>query len=130
MKLHLDKDGNPLDTLEWAALFEDEEYKRIGLSAYPALEDLAAGDELNAEPVATISTVWIGINLQYGVGDPLIFETMIFGGRWDQEQMRYATEAQALEGHQRVVEDLREGRAPFWLADYMADHADGDSEGG
>jgi hypothetical protein len=51
----------------------------------------------------SVSTVFLGLNHQYGDGPPLIFETMVFGGKYDQEQERYATEAQALEGHARWV---------------------------
>ena len=52
-----------------------------------------------------VSTVWLGIDHQFGNGPPLIFETMTFRGTHalgDQE--RYSTEAQAIEGHRRMVE--------------------------
>jgi hypothetical protein len=39
----------------------------------------------------------------------LIFETMIFGGPFDQSQWRYHTEAAALAGHRQLVEALRAG---------------------
>ncbi len=40
---------------------------------------------------AWISTLWLGINHNYGDGPPLIFETMVFGGEHDEEMMRYAS---------------------------------------
>lgn len=46
-----------------------------------------------------VSTVWIGLDLGWGRGAPLIFETMIFGGPLDGETARYATEAEARAGH-------------------------------
>ncbi len=50
-----------------------------------------------------VSTVFLGLNHQYGGGPPLIFETMIFGGEYDEEQWRYTTEAEALQGHEAAV---------------------------
>ena len=51
----------------------------------------------------TVSTVWLGIDHQYGAGPPLIFETMIFGGPLDEEQWRYSTENSAIAGHAAAV---------------------------
>ena len=58
---------------------------------------------------ARISTVFLGLDHAYDVGPPLIFETMIFGESHalDQEQWRYATREEALEGHARAVEIVR-----------------------
>ena len=50
-----------------------------------------------------VSTVFLGMNHNYGDGPPLLFETMIFGGEHDDKQWRYTTEAQALEGHKAAV---------------------------
>ena len=53
-----------------------------------------------------ISTVFLGINHQYSNGKPRIFETMIFGGKYDQEMERYSTWNEAEEGHKRWVERI------------------------
>ncbi len=50
-----------------------------------------------------VSTVFLGMNHNWDDGPPLIFETMIFGGEHSDEQWRYTTEAQALEGHKTAV---------------------------
>lgn len=50
-----------------------------------------------------VSTVWLGIDHQWGNGPPLIFETMVFGGEHDQDTTRYSTEAEALAGHDEIV---------------------------
>lgn len=50
-----------------------------------------------------VSTVLLVLDHQWGDGPPIIFETMVFGGRWDQEMDRYSTEAQALAGHWAMV---------------------------
>lgn len=119
--MHFDRAGEPITFDRWGELFEDREYQRVALDVYPSLEDTALGDHpLDGEPMATVSTVWLGIDHGWGSPVPIIFETMIFGGPYNDEQMRYATEAQAVEGHRRVMDDLRAGRAPWWLTDEMA----------
>jgi len=55
------------------------------------------------EPVR-ISTVFLGLDHNFsGTGPPLLYETMIFGGKYDQHQQRYATKAEALAGHKKCV---------------------------
>lgn len=62
----------------------------------------------------TVSTVWMGIDHNHsGMGSPLIFETMVFGGDYDYELQRYSTEEQALRGHLDTVDRVRAGRPPF-----------------
>ena len=60
-----------------------------------------------------VSTVFLGVDLNFlDDGAPLLFETMIFGGKHDQYQERYATRTEALLGHKRafdmVVADHRQ----------------------
>ena len=50
-----------------------------------------------------ISTVFLGLDHQFGDGPPLIFETMVFGGPLDMEQERYATWEEAEIGHMAMV---------------------------
>lgn len=57
-----------------------------------------------------VSTVFLGLNHQHGLDEglpPLIFETMIFGGRHDQTTIRYSTEERARGGHEAVVSVIR-----------------------
>jgi hypothetical protein len=49
------------------------------------------------------STVFIGLDHNWGEGPPLVFETMIFGGEFDQYQYRYSTWAEAEAGHAVAV---------------------------
>jgi hypothetical protein len=54
-----------------------------------------------------VSTVFLGINHNFfGEGPPILFETMIFGGRMDEYQHRYHTYEEALAGHHMVCEEL------------------------
>jgi hypothetical protein len=71
--------------LTWARWFEKENNRRVDLT------ETAKG---------VVSTVFLGI----GVDDPpLLWETMVFGGEHNEYQERYATYAEALEGHARAV---------------------------
>lgn len=54
-----------------------------------------------------ISTVFLGIDHSFGVGPPLIFETMVFGGDLDQEMDRYSTWKEAVNGHKKMVRKVR-----------------------
>jgi len=88
-----DKAGNPItDEVDFYRLFKDESYKRFAFTEF-------------TEKGITISTVWLGFNHNFfDKGPPLIFETMVFGGSFDEHQWRYATEKEAIEGHQKAVD--------------------------
>jgi hypothetical protein len=89
---YYDRNGNPMTMEEWARTFEDfEDYRRVRFTEIPS--------------VARVSTVWLGLDHRFGDGPPLIFETMVFRDGWDGEyQQRYATEAEAIAGHQEAVQ--------------------------
>lgn len=53
-----------------------------------------------------VSTVFLGIDHQFGGGDPLLFETMIFGGERDSFQYRYSTWDEALKAHETIVKEF------------------------
>lgn len=56
-----------------------------------------------------ISTVFLGLNHQWGNGPPLLFETIIFGGKHSEDQWRYSTWDEAVAGHDAVVDKLTWG---------------------
>jgi hypothetical protein len=56
-----------------------------------------------------ISTVFLGINHQWGDGPPLLFETMIFGGPHDQRQTRASTWDEAEKQHAEAVALAKSG---------------------
>lgn len=88
---YYDRAGNPIDT---------DTFRRM----WP-VQQRVAFDRIGD---VDISTVWLGLDHNFsGEGPPLIFETMVFGGRHDQEQQRYATEQAALFGHSLWVAHIR-----------------------
>jgi hypothetical protein len=89
----LDRDGEPIPVVVATDLLADPDYKILKKDAY------VLGDE----PVE-VSTVWLGLDHNWWPDrPPLIFETMVFGGKLHLECWRYAFEAQALEGHEAAV---------------------------
>lgn len=51
-----------------------------------------------------VSTVFLGLDHQWGDGPPMIFETMIFGGEHDQYQERCSTWEEAEAMHKKACE--------------------------
>mgnify|MGYP000154984527 CR=1 FL=1 len=89
-----DSDGQPLlcpDLMTWAAWMESGE-RRVALDVF--------GD-------VRVSTVFLGIDHRFDAGDPVLWETMVFGGPLDGEQERYTSRAAALDGHQAMADRVR-----------------------
>ena len=92
MDRYYNKEGQSIGMLEWAKLFGDLDYKVVKQEELPNKK--------------WVSTVWLGLNHQFGKGKPLIFETMVFpkrdgGGELDME--RYSTLEEAKKGHKKMV---------------------------
>ena len=51
----------------------------------------------------SISTIFLGFDHSWGGGEPILFETMIFGGENDMYQERYHTKQEALIGHKNAI---------------------------
>jgi hypothetical protein len=104
VSLYYDKAGQPITRDEWAALRYDpdgkvSDYARIGFDTIGDVE---------------VSTVWLGIDHAFTLGGPpVIYETMIFGGEFDQDMLRCRTEDVALHNHREAVDNIRRGRAPW-----------------
>lgn len=79
---------------------------RVALTDIPSVKILTTLGKLFRskffEPVQ-VSTVFLHIDCNYGTGKPELFETMVFGGEYDEHQWRYATWDEALKGHWEVV---------------------------
>ncbi len=56
-----------------------------------------------------VSTVFLAIDHSFGGGrKPILFETLVFGGPLDQEQMRYSTWEEAEKGHAAMVQRVKD----------------------
>jgi hypothetical protein len=91
----LDDDKNPVhidDPVTWGRGFEK-------------LNRFVARDEVDG---VAISTVFLGIDHSFlGIGPPILWETMIFGGPMNHEMWRYSSLQDALDGHASVLEKVR-----------------------
>ncbi len=94
-KYILDENGNPVpcdDLLTWGEQFEKNPGRVL------AQDRIKVG-----EKDILVSTVFLGLDHNFGEGEPILWETMIFGGEHDQYQERYETRAGASIGHQRAL---------------------------
>jgi hypothetical protein len=90
----LNDNGRPIpcgDLFEWANWMETQRAKRIV-------------EKTQIDEHVRVSTVFLGLDHNFYGGDPLLYESMIFGGPHDQHQERYHTLEEAKRGHQTMVE--------------------------
>lgn len=86
----LDANGNPKpepDVRAWGEWVQKAD-RRIALDKFDGVK---------------VSTVFLGLDHNFGSGEPLVFETMVFGGPFDEECERYSTREQAIAGHAAMV---------------------------
>jgi len=86
----LDEAGRPQpvdDVLTWARWFE-------------TAERTVASDHVGD---VHVSTVFLALDHAFGVGPPVLWETMIFGGALDQECWRYTSREAAIAGHAEAL---------------------------
>lgn len=100
--------------LEWAAWFESTD-RHVALDhvalrfswfqkkTIALLNPILKLFGYSFEESACVSTVFLGIDHNFGDGAPLLFETMIFGGKHNEYQRRYATWTEAEAGHKHAV---------------------------
>lgn len=55
-----------------------------------------------------VSTVFLGVNHQFGDGPPLVYETMTFGNDALSICERYSTRPEAIAGHAEVAEQVKQ----------------------
>ena len=58
-----------------------------------------------------VCTVFLGLDMSLGVSEPVLFETIILGGRRDRDLFRYRTWAEAESGHEAAVRFVQQGYA-------------------
>lgn len=76
------------DVLEWGKWFETA-------NRHVAQTTLPNGTR--------VSTVFLGLDHSFSDGEPILFETMIFGGEHNEYQERYSTWEEAEAGHKQAV---------------------------
>lgn len=80
----------PASVEQWAESFNDRENRIV---------------EQNHIGEILISTVFLGLDHSWNAGDPpMIFETMIFEGKYDEYQERCSSYKQALKMHKRAYD--------------------------
>lgn len=111
--LYYDIEGRPINSAEYSNLLMA---KNIARSNAPSGQSTPVDDptRIGSDHVGSswISTTWLGLDHNFGAGPPLIFETMIFGGDYDEHCWRWATREAALAGHEGIVAALRSGDNP------------------
>ena len=98
---------------DWYELLENGSVRKIGdiysvidRKGHDALSLKKSFDLKTKVGEAEVSTVFLGLDHSFVSGPPVLFETMIFGGQYDQEMWRYHTKAEAEIGHKAVVQAL------------------------
>lgn len=92
--------GDPIeepDTIRWAEWLEKNfELRRVGYTKVSSKVE--------------VSTIFLGMdqNMPFGKGRPVLWETMIFGGRHHLYQQRYSSREDAVIGHEKAVRIARE----------------------
>jgi hypothetical protein len=65
-----------------------------------------------------VSTVFLGMDHNFwgcdvdNISTPILFETMVFGGKYDGRQRRYSTYGDAKKGHWEIVDGIRNDMPP------------------
>jgi hypothetical protein len=103
----------------WYILAEDgetpvhvgwEPYVRWQQDHNPTNAPMRVGDTYVGD--VEVSTVFLCHDHNWWGGPPILWETKIFGGQYDQHQWRYHTQAEAIAKHDQIVASLRDGREP------------------
>jgi len=91
---YYDTDGTPISLEDWSKGLNDLSKKRV---AYTPLPD-----------GKIVSTVWLGLDPRFGMGKPLIFQTMVFPSEQNFSELdcrRYNTLVEARVGHIDIVQE-------------------------
>lgn len=88
----LDENDNPVeaDMLTSAEFFELKDRRRVGFTEF--------------SDGANLSTVFLGLDHSFNGGPPVLFESLWFGGFFDEDMTRYYTKQEALAGHNLLVQ--------------------------
>lgn len=90
--LWFNREGKAIGVAEMVRLCRDHEYRVVARDFVGKIE---------------VCTVWLGFDHSFRAQEPVLFETVVFGGRMDQYVRRYGTEEAARSGHDRVLATVR-----------------------
>jgi hypothetical protein len=99
----LDDNGEPRrvdNVIEWGNWMEQARRDRRLVVAQDRDE--------SGDTTILVSTVFLGIDHSFGSGRMILWETMVFGGLLDDEQVRYSSRDDAFRGHQEMCTRVRE----------------------
>ena len=82
----------PADKMTWERMMKNPETRRVA--------ETIIGE-------AYVSTVFLSLDHSFGSGPPLLFETMVFGGKFDQEPYLCTTWEEAIAMHETTCERVR-----------------------
>ncbi len=88
------------DVKKWASWFETAN-RRV---KYGVADVTYKGDKVGQ---VRVSTVFLGIDHACGDGEPMLFETMVFGGKLDGEMDRCGTWESAEKMHELMCEKVK-----------------------
>lgn len=99
---YFDRDGQPINVFQWAKLMEKDAYRQVARTQDMKLHG------------RRVSTVWMGLDHQFGDGPPLIFESMVFNKEGESIDCRRSSTLEA------AKDDHAELCAKWELSDPLA----------
>ena len=102
----LDEHGEPkaVDLVTWAYWFEASTNNRTRV--------IAQDKDESGETTVMVSTVFLGLDHNWGDGPPILWETLVLGGDLDGEMTRYSSRDDAMRGHQDMCAKVRASLLP------------------
>jgi len=91
-------------------ILKDQKIVAVDLTTWAKwLEKNNANRHVKDEKIGDVrvSTVFLGLDHQWGDGPPLLFETLVFEGELDGDMERYSTWDEAEVGHAEMVERVK-----------------------
>lgn len=102
--------------MNWYRINDDKTTEKLPEGVYPSASDCEPDNRRVGDNTVNdwrVSTVFLQLDHNWDPdGKPILFETMIFGGEYDQEMWRYPTWEEAKAGHDRIVNCLQQGINP------------------
>lgn len=100
----------------WYKLNDDKTTEAFPEGKFPSEDSYNSNERRVSDDIVDgqrVSTVFLQLDHNWEpTGSPILFETMIFGGEYDQDMWRYSTWQEAKEGHDKIVHCLKHGINP------------------